>query len=1164
MFGGDCSEANGSSIAFIAEYRDERWLFGGDAHEDALLAGLRRYAQETSESPVHLDGFKVPHHGSVRNISPALLDEIDCRRFLVSTNGAHFEHPDEACIDLIVMTADRPELVFNYRTEFTEKWAGVSSESETTYADGSDAGAADSTQHQDAGGETDATSPVGSPNQPDEAAAPLERAVGTVSGGSAGAQEAGMNDSSSDTVRGDRGRPRAMPPRVRLEVAVFHGSLERADHPVLVGHYAATPLSGAEGFVDRRFQGRLSDRFARGRYPADIGDSLLIRAARRRHPRSGVIVVGLGEYGELTPLRLVATIRQALVSYAFDEADQRDANDPIEYRCRRCDEDVKIDDRTEHSATEGHRAKGGNQVVDEKDYELVPFLKLGISSVLLGATGDQGLSISASVRAVVTATREANIELRAGKEVRAQFTELQLWERSAAEAELAYRAVHSLGNDIPAGADASEMGVVEAAEELEVAEGALENGLRSDADDQVWWRVRVSEVGDTGEVEGVERPAYLHLEFAVGGRLARTGNVVHLVERRRLERLLREMVADPKPGPATHIALFELLFPNQLKWDMMAAQDIQLEVDDATADIPWEMLAARNPEEGTRGQLALRAPMVRQLKLKNIPAVRRASVSRALVIGNPPVGRLGPPLPGAFREAEGVVEVLRASRYEVTGKVFDPSVRADDQTATGIEQALFENDYRIIHVAAHGLFQPDDPTRTGVVIGPDDFITAQLFAQLDVTPDLVFLNCCHLAAVAMGVESGAIEFTRSNLNRLGASLARQLIDSGVRAVVVAGWAVDDAAAKQFACVFYETMLRGTAFGRAVHEARRAAYEASPDHSTWGAYQCYGDGGYRLPNDGADSSSARESVPVTKAEALRWIEAIVNRVESVGPDVDRRREMAEMEAIEQTAEKWIDGDAGRLCEALGLGWAALGDYERAIERLDGALRAKDGAMTLKGLEQYSNFKDRLAAKLLRNPKVSKADRERAETLMAEALASIELLEQLSPSVERTSLRAGHYKRRAAATHGDERAASLREAATAYRAAYDKNQQPYGLCNYVQLEEIRRRVDDDESAASELYDKVDEVLFNLRNTSASNYWDAVSQADALLTVAIVRDEVPDRAATLITNYTEAFDGGSTAAQRASTLDHLQDLAELHPDEVQKNGLLSIHEALTSEHP
>ncbi len=1009
----------------------------------------------------------------------------------------------------------------------------------------------------------DADGPAGGQNPPDEVDAPTERAVGGIPGGSPSSVAAGVSESLQAAAMDGRGRDRAIPPLRPLKVTTFHGSLERADHPVLVGHYAATPLSGAEGFVDRRFQGRLSDRFARGRYPADIGDSLLVRAARRRHPRSGVIVVGLGEYGELTQLRLVATVRRTLVEYALDQADQLDHDDPIECRCVRCGTDVGADDRPSHSATDEHRANGGGPLVDDQDYEPVPFLKLGISSVLLGATGDQGLSISASVRAVVTATCEANTELRAEGDTRAQFTELQLWERSAAEAELAYRALHLVADDIPSGSEGREMGGVEADEDLPVAAGALENGLRSDTDEQAWWRVRISEVGDADASDGADRSDYLHLEFAVGGRLARTGSVIHHVERRRLEQLLREMVANPRPGSAIHTTLFQLLFPNELKWDMMAAQDVQLEVDDTTADIPWEMLAARNPEDGTRGPLALRAPMVRQLKLKDLRDVHRAKNATAFVIGNPPAEPLGQSLPGAFHEAQAVVDVLQAAGYEVNAKVFEPGVSADRQTATDIAQALLERDYRIIHVAAHGVLQPNDSTRTGVVIGPDDFITAQLLRGLDVTPDLVFLNCCHLAAVELGVEGGAIEFTRSNLHRLGASLARQLIDSGVRAVVVAGWAVDDVAAKAFACAFYEAMLSGTAFGRAAHKARREAFRVSPEHSTWGAYQCYGDGGYRLPREVADASAGNASgAPVTKAEALRRIEAIVNRVESVGPEVDSAREIAEMEAIEQTAAKWIDGDGGRLCEALGLGWAALGQYERAVERLDGALRAKDGAMTLKGLEQYANLKDRLAAELLREKNASQADRERAGKLMTEALASIELLEQLSPSVERTSLRAGHYKRQAAAVRGDERAAALRKAATAYRMAYDQELKAYGLLNYVQLEEIRRRVDEDASAAHEMYDQVDAFLVAAYAASASDYWDAVSRADALLTVAIIRDEIPDKAETLIGCYTEAFDGGSTAAQRASTLDHLHDLADLHPDEVQSGALSSIRTALAAE--
>ena len=89
----------------------------------------------------------------------------------------------------------------------------------------------------------------------------------------------------------------------------------------------------------------------------------------------------------------------------------------------------------------------------------------------------------------------------------------------------------------------------------------------------------------------------------------------------------------------------------------------------------------------------------------------------------------------------------------------------------------------------------------------------------------------------------AVEF-----NRLAASVSRELIEMGVRAVVAAGWAVEDDAAKLFAEVFYGSMLDGDTFGRALKKARDDTYDKFPDSNTWGAYQAYGDPDYRLDPD----------------------------------------------------------------------------------------------------------------------------------------------------------------------------------------------------------------------------------------------------------------------------------------------------------------------------
>ncbi|MEZ5392377.1 MAG: CHAT domain-containing protein [Bryobacterales bacterium] len=58
-------------------------------------------------------------------------------------------------------------------------------------------------------------------------------------------------------------------------------------------------------------------------------------------------------------------------------------------------------------------------------------------------------------------------------------------------------------------------------------------------------------------------------------------------------------------------------------------------------------------------------------------------------------------------------------------------------------------------------------------------------------------------------------------HRFAANVATQLIRMGVRAVIAAGWAVDDAPAKAFADVFYDHMLKGAEFGYAVREGAPA-------------------------------------------------------------------------------------------------------------------------------------------------------------------------------------------------------------------------------------------------------------------------------------------------------------------------------------------------------
>src|SRR5205807_2444274 len=126
--------------------------------------------------------------------------------------------------------------------------------------------------------------------------------------------------------------------------------------------------------------------------------------------------------------------------------------------------------------------------------------------------------------------------------------------------------------------------------------------------------------------------------------------------------------------------------------------------------------------------------------------------------------------------------------------------------------------YRILHLAGHGAFEypmivdqvnsgasteTATPTITGMVLGNGIFITPGEVEKMRFVPELVFINCCHLGQMAGESKPGNTPF-----HRLAANLAAQFIRMGVRAVVAAGWAVDDTAASTFARTFYDHVLSG--------------------------------------------------------------------------------------------------------------------------------------------------------------------------------------------------------------------------------------------------------------------------------------------------------------------------------------------------------------------
>jgi hypothetical protein len=125
----DTTEANGSTIAVLAEYDDgnvtKRLVLAGDAHSDVLTPSLQRLARERGQERLKIDAFKLPHHGSEHNVTRELIETVDCRHFLFSSNSTVFKspHPHAAAVARAVHFSDPgTTLHFNYRTKVNEQW----------------------------------------------------------------------------------------------------------------------------------------------------------------------------------------------------------------------------------------------------------------------------------------------------------------------------------------------------------------------------------------------------------------------------------------------------------------------------------------------------------------------------------------------------------------------------------------------------------------------------------------------------------------------------------------------------------------------------------------------------------------------------------------------------------------------------------------------------------------------------------------------------------------------------------------------------------------------------------------------------------------------------------------------------------------------------------
>ena len=122
----DTSVPNGSSIALLLEFEGRSMLLTGDAHANVLARSIKSLQKVRGKEgeKLKLDALKLSHHGSGNATTVELLELLDCPRYLVSSSGNIFYHPDREAIARVILHGGKnPTLYFNYRSSLNELWA---------------------------------------------------------------------------------------------------------------------------------------------------------------------------------------------------------------------------------------------------------------------------------------------------------------------------------------------------------------------------------------------------------------------------------------------------------------------------------------------------------------------------------------------------------------------------------------------------------------------------------------------------------------------------------------------------------------------------------------------------------------------------------------------------------------------------------------------------------------------------------------------------------------------------------------------------------------------------------------------------------------------------------------------------------------------------------
>jgi CHAT domain-containing protein len=861
--------------------------------------------------------------------------------------------------------------------------------------------------------------------------------------------------------------------QVTINVKVSNGDLMYSQFPLLAAHFKNDGILNAEKAIDGYLNKILTMRHQLNLYPSEIGTS--------------EIFVSHNEYNH-------SAFKGAIIVGLgkFGELTRTLLAQTIEQGV--CNYLLKL--------------------MLEKDINSTP--EVGISALLVGCSYG-GLSVENSVLSVVEGVRNANEKMKSMyKNEAMSINEIEFVERYEDRALSCYYALAKMANS-----DDRSIKIVLSNNTIKRLLGSKRRIVLDNVEE--WWnRITVIKKHSDNEDDIPE------LTFSASSKGAREDEKPLFTNTPVLDQMISKISVQNNWTEDLAKTIFELLIPNDFKEQLKKKSSIAWILDKDTAAYPWELL---QDTENNSKPFCINAGMVRQLRTGDSrQTVNLVTENKALVIGDPDLEGFVNQLPGALKEGETVAELLVNNNFTQTTKLLNKS-------AYEVIKGLFADQYKIIHLAGHGVFNEKNPKKSGMVIGKDLFLTTFEIAQMSTVPEFVFVNCCFLGSI-----SGAAEEYYQNRYKLAASIGTQLIENGVKAVIVAGWAVNDDSALKFAKEFYGNMFEGHNFGESVMRARNKIY--SKTENTWGAYQCYGDQFYKFSYNSPNQKFTPNYVIAEEAEiALSNLE---NALETgnfpYGNPIDSLTIISRAVDIAGLRTPTITEAEARI-------YSELGEYSMAFKKYKSLLKEEKASFSVKSVEKYCNIWTKMSVLDC----LIITSREDSLKDIDKAIALLNGLLDLERTSERFNLLGSAYKRKAylidsADVQGKTDAYTISQ--ENYKLAYEKNPNTYSLTNWITFNYILT----DRNKLSEEDKHLKKAKEHLKNSfNEMDFWNLAYDSNIKLCELIIaihltkkkisKNESPEKE--IIDSYKKLWKMAGTKGKKIGEIEHLQiieDVAKL----------------------